>query len=166
MPALAHLEETGNSIVHEKPDLDTPLADPRSAFAIEIAALAKRHKNAVRVQTVTTTGHTVLFTGMWGDRVGTIAITAPDGQSVRRADGWKIGKTAKVAAVLWDDMEQDRARAAERERLAGLKSVKITSADASGQTHNRETSRYHLTPEQLAQVLALTERLAAANAAG
>ncbi|ELP65728.1 hypothetical protein ACOT81_38680 [Streptomyces sp. WI04-05B] len=150
--------------MYEKPDLDTPLAGLRSAFATEIAALAKKHKNSVRAQTVTRTGHTVLFTGMWGDHVGAIEITAPDGQRIRRADGWKIGKTAKVAVSLWDEMEQDRARAAERERLVGLKCVSITSADVTGQTHGRETGRYHLTTEQLAQVLALAERLAAANA--
>ncbi|KOT47136.1 MULTISPECIES: hypothetical protein [Streptomyces] len=150
----------------EKPELDTPLADLRSAFATEIAAFARKHKNSVRAQTVTKTGHTVLLTGMWGDHANAIEITAPDGHRIRRADGWKIGKTAEIAAFLWDEMEQHRARAAERERLAGLKSVSITSADASGQTHGRETSRYHLTPEQLAQVLALAERLAAANAAG
>ncbi|MFC8125467.1 hypothetical protein [Streptomyces sp. NPDC057302] len=151
--------------MYEKPDLDTPLADLRSAFATEIAALARKHKNFVRAQTVTSTGHTVLFTGMWGDHVGAIEITAPDGQGVRRADGWKIGKIAEVAAFLWDAMEQDRARAAERERFVGLKSVSITAVDASCQTHGRETGRYHLTTEQLAQVLALAERLAAANAA-
>ncbi|MFF8618971.1 hypothetical protein [Streptomyces sp. NPDC015350] len=154
--------------MYENPDLDTPLADLRSAFATEIAALARRHKNAGQAQTrtVTTTGHTVVFTGMRGDRVGAIDITAPDGCRVRRADGWKIGKTEEVAAFLWGVMEQDRARAAERECLAGLKSVRITSADAAGHTPGRTTSRYHLTPEQLAQVLALAERLAAANAAG
>ncbi|MFJ9901204.1 hypothetical protein ACIQPR_48695 [Streptomyces sp. NPDC091280] len=143
----------------EEPDL-------RSTFATEIAALAGRHKNSVRAQTVTRSGHTVLFTGMWGDHVGAVEITAPDGQRIRRADGWKIGEIAEVAAFLWDAMEQDRARAAERERLVGLKSVSITSADVSGQTHGRETGRYHLTAKQLAQVLALAERLAAANTAG
>ncbi|MFK0154120.1 hypothetical protein ACIQVK_18865 [Streptomyces sp. NPDC090493] len=152
--------------MYERPDLDTPLAALRSAFVTEIAALARKLKNSVRAQTVTRTGHTVLFTGMWGDRVGAIEITAPNGRKVRRADGWKIGETAEVAAFLWDEMEQDRGRAAERERLAGLKSVSITSADAGGQTHSRETVSYHLTPGQLTQVLALAEHLAAANAAG
>ncbi|MEV0966778.1 hypothetical protein AB0J25_30115 [Streptomyces sp. NPDC049910] len=152
--------------MYENPDLDAPLADLRGAFVTELAALARKHKNAGQAQMVTTTGHSVLFTGMWGDRVGAIDITAPDGFSVRRADGWKTGKTEEVAAFLWDVMEQDRTRAAERERLAGLKSVSITSADAAGHSPGRTTSRYHLTPEQLAQVLALAERLAAANAAG
>ncbi|MDX3020026.1 hypothetical protein [Streptomyces acidiscabies] len=151
--------------MYEKLDPDTPLADPRSAFAAEIAALAWKHKNSVRAQAVTRTGHTVLFTGTWGDRVGAIEITAPDGQRVRRSDGWKIGEIVEVAAFLWDAMEQDRARAAERERLAGLESVSITSVDVSGRT-SRETGRYHLTPEQLAQVLALAEQLADANAPG
>lgn len=151
--------------MHKNPAPDTPLADLRSAFATEIAALASKHKNAGQAQTVTNTGHTVLFTGMWGDHVGAIDITAPDGHRVRRADGWKIGKTEDVAAFLWDVMEQDRTRAAERERLAGLKPVSITSADAAGHAPGRTTSRYHLTPDQLAQVLALAERLAAANAA-
>ncbi|MEU6293088.1 hypothetical protein [Streptomyces sp. NPDC046988] len=152
--------------MHENPDLDAPLTDLRGAFATEIAALARKHKNAGRARMVTTTGHSVLFTGMWGDRVDAIDITAPDGHRVRRADGWKTGKTEEVAAFLWDVMEQDRTRAAERERLAGLKSVSITSADAAGHSPGRTTSRYHLAPEQLAQVLALAERLAAANAAG
>ncbi|MFJ6930657.1 hypothetical protein ACIQUP_25560 [Streptomyces nigra] len=44
--------------------------------------------------------------------------------------------------------------------------MSIISANATGQTSGRQTSRYHLTPEQIAQVLALAERLAAANAAG
>ncbi|MFD7958464.1 hypothetical protein ACFV4X_33930 [Streptomyces ardesiacus] len=152
--------------MYEKPALDTSIADPRSAFAAEITALARKHKDSVRVQTITKSGHTVLLTGMWGDSVGAIEITAPDGFKARRADGWKSAKTAEVAAFLWDVMEQDRARAAERKRLAGLKSVSITSADAIGQTSGRQTSRYHLTPEQLAQVHALTESLAAANTAG
>ncbi|MET9112478.1 hypothetical protein, partial [Streptomyces zhihengii] len=123
--------------MHENPDLDAPLADLRGAFATEIAALARKHKNAGRAQMVTTTGHRVLFTGMWGDRVDAIDITAPDGHRARRADGWKIGKTEEVAAFLWDVMEQDRTRAAERERLAGLKSVSITSADAAGHSPGR-----------------------------
>ncbi|KNE83300.1 hypothetical protein ADZ36_05520 [Streptomyces fradiae] len=103
---------------------------------------------------------------MWGEDVGAIVITDPDGHEVRRADGWKVGKTAEVAEFLWDEMEHNKARAAERERLVGLKSVSITSTDATGHTPGRTTSRYHLTPEQLAQVLSLAERLAAANAAG
>ncbi|MEU7322511.1 hypothetical protein AB0465_14515 [Streptomyces griseoviridis] len=152
--------------MYEKLDPDTPLADLRRAFAAEIAALARKHKNSVRARTVMRTGHTVLFTGMWGEHVGALEITAPDGQRVRRADGWKIGKTAEVAAFLWDEMEEDRARVAEREPFVGLKSVSITTADVSDQTHGRETGRYHLTTEQLAQVVALAERLAAANAAG
>ncbi|MEU7156046.1 hypothetical protein AB0A98_06325 [Streptomyces chrestomyceticus] len=150
--------------MHEKSD--SPLADVRSTFAAEVARLARKYKNSVRARTVTKTGHTVVFTGMWGNHVDSIEITAPDGHRIRRADGWKIGETAEVAAFLWEEMEQSRARAAERARLASLKSVSITSADATGQTHGRETSRYHLTPEQLAQVLALAERLGAANATG
>ncbi|MFD6312036.1 hypothetical protein [Streptomyces nigra] len=54
-----------------------------------------------------------------GESVGAIDITAPDGFEVRRADGWKISKTAEVAAFLWDVMEQDRSRAAERAHLPG-----------------------------------------------
>ncbi|MER6520005.1 hypothetical protein ABT246_24515 [Streptomyces sp. NPDC001553] len=151
----------------ENPGLDTPpLADLRSAFATEIAALANKHKNAGLARAVTSTGHTVVFTGMDGDQVGAIDITAPDGYLIRRADGWKIGKTKEVAAFLWDAMKQDRTRAAERERLAGLKSVSITSADVTGPTPGRMTNRYHLTREQLAQVVALAEYLAAANTAG
>ncbi|MGW3390531.1 hypothetical protein [Streptomyces cinereoruber] len=152
--------------MYDKSDPDTSITDPRSAVVAEITALARKYKNSGRVQTVTKSGHTVLLTGMAGDSVGGIDITAPDGFKVRRADGWKISETAQVAAFLWDAMEQDRARAAERARLAGLKSVSITSADATGQMPGRRTSRYHLTPEQLAQVQALAERLAAANAAG
>ncbi|MFH8257880.1 hypothetical protein [Streptomyces roseolus] len=152
--------------MYEKPNLDTPLTDLRSAFAAEIAALARKHKNAGQARAVTNTGHTVLFTGMWGDGVGAIDITAPDGHRVRRGDGWKIGKTEDIAAFLWDVMEQDRTSAAERACLAGLKSVSITSADAIGRTSGRQVSRYHLTPEQLAQVHALAERLGAVNAAG
>ncbi|MEU3872625.1 MULTISPECIES: hypothetical protein [Streptomyces] len=152
--------------MYERPAPDTPIADPRSAFAAEITALARKHKNSVRAHTVTKSGHTVVLTDMWGDSVGAIDITAPDGHRVRRADGWKTAKTTEVAAFLWDEMEQDRAMAAERKRLAGLKSVSITSADATGQTSGLQTSRYHLTPEQLTQVLTLAERLAAVNAAG
>ncbi|MFE0404682.1 hypothetical protein ACWD6Q_35500 [Streptomyces nigra] len=54
-----------------------------------------------------------------GESVGAIDITAPDGFEVRRAYGWKISKTAEVAAFLWDVMEQDRSRAAERAHLPG-----------------------------------------------
>ncbi|MFF8617050.1 hypothetical protein [Streptomyces sp. NPDC015350] len=94
-----------------------------------------------------------------------IAITAPDGLEASRADGWKVDKTAEVAGLLGDALEKDRASAAERERLAGLKSVSITSADATGWAVGKEISRYHLTPEQLAQLRALAEQMAAANAA-
>ncbi|MEU6548448.1 hypothetical protein [Streptomyces sp. NPDC046859] len=45
-------------------DPDTPLADPRSAFVTEVTAPARKHKNAVRAQAVTKSGHTVLLTGM------------------------------------------------------------------------------------------------------
>lgn len=139
--------------------------DQRSTFAAEIASLAKKYKGAVRAQATTKSGYTILLTGMWGEDVGAIAITGPDGHEVHRADGWKLGKTAEVAELLWDALEENRARAAERERLAGLKSVSITSADAIGWAAGKETSRYHLTPEQLAQLRALAEQMAAANAA-
>ncbi|MCX4681375.1 hypothetical protein OG413_39965 [Streptomyces sp. NBC_01433] len=139
--------------------------DQGSAFAAEIARLAKKYRGVDRAQTTTKSGHTILLTGMLGGNVGAIDITTPDGHKVRRADGWKVGETYEVAKFLWDLMEQDKARAAERERLAGLKSVSITSANATGPASNRKTSRYHLTPEQLAQLLTLAEQLAAANAA-
>ncbi|MEU9764044.1 hypothetical protein AB0D98_30930 [Streptomyces sp. NPDC047987] len=138
--------------------------DQRSAFAAEIASLARKYKGAIRAQATTKNGYTVLFTGMWGDDIGAIVITDPDGHEVRRADGWKVAKTAEVAEFLWDVMEQDKARAAERERLAGLKSVSITSADAIGRVSSRDTSRYHLTPGQLVELLTLAEQMAAANA--
>ncbi|RNG27164.1 hypothetical protein [Streptomyces botrytidirepellens] len=137
----------------------------RSAFAAEVARLARKYKGSGRAQTTTKNGYTVLFTGMWNDNVGAIDITDPDGHNVRRADGWKVGKTAEAAKSLWDELEKDKASAAKRERLAGLKSVSITSTDAIGPTFSRETSRYHLTPEQLAQLLAQAEQMAAANAA-
>ncbi|MEV6676243.1 hypothetical protein AB0N09_05150 [Streptomyces erythrochromogenes] len=137
--------------------------DQRSAFAAEIASLARKYKGAVRAQAVTKSGYIVLLTGMWGEDVGAIVITSPDGHEVRRADGWKISKTAEVAAFLWDVLEKDKARAAERERLAGLKSVSITSADAIGWASNKETSRYHLAPAQLARLLTLAEQMAAEN---
>ncbi|MFF1678760.1 hypothetical protein ACFVYG_22305 [Streptomyces sp. NPDC058256] len=139
--------------------------DQRSVFAAEIASLARKYKGAGRAQAVTKNGYTVLFTGMWGEEVGAIVITDPDGHEVRRADGWKLGRTAEVAAFLWDVLEKDKVRAAERERLAGLKSVSITSVDAIGPASSKETSRYHLTPGQLAQLLTLAEQMAAANAA-
>ncbi|MET7487121.1 hypothetical protein [Streptomyces sp. NPDC005538] len=139
--------------------------DQRSAFAAEIASLARKYKGAGRAQAITKNGYTVLFTGMWGGDVGAIVITDPDGHEIRRADGWKVGKTAEVAEFLWDVLEEDKARAAERERLAGLKSVRITSADAIGPASSKETSSYHLTPGQLALLLTLAEQLAAANAA-
>lgn len=140
--------------------------DQRRAFVAEIARLARKHKGFGRIEAITKTGHTVLLTGMWGEDVGAIVITDPNGREVRRADGWKVGKTAEVAEFLWDAMEDDKARAAERERLAGLKSVNITSADAAGREPGKESSRYHLTPQQLAQLLTLAEQLAAANATG
>ncbi|MGW0881361.1 hypothetical protein [Streptomyces sp. NPDC002671] len=137
--------------------------DQRSAFAAEIASLARKYKNAVRAQAVTKNGYAVLLTGMWGEDVGAIVITDPDGHQVRRADGWKVGKTAKVAEFLWDVLEKDKARAVERERLAGLKSVSITSVDAISSASSKETSRYHLTPEQLAQLRALAEQMVSVN---
>ncbi|HLU99610.1 MAG TPA: hypothetical protein VKZ89_22505 [Thermobifida alba] len=139
--------------------------DQRSAFAAEIASLARKHKGSDRAEAITKTGHTVLLAGMWGEDVGAIVITAPDGHEVRRADGWKVGKTAEVAEVLWNVLEEDRARAAERKRLAGFKSVSITAVDAIGWAACKETSRYYLTPEQLAHLLALAEQMASANAA-
>jgi hypothetical protein len=140
--------------------------DPRSAFAAEIASLARKYKGADSAQTATRNGYTVLLTGMWGENVGAIVITDPDGHEVRRADGWKVGKTAEVAEFMWDVLERDKARAAERARLAGLKSVSVVSADAVGPAFSKETSRYHLTAEQLGQLLALAEQLAAENAPG
>lgn len=138
--------------------------DQRSAFAAEIASLTRKHKALGSAQATMKTGYAVHVTGISGDHVGAIAITDPDGREVRRADGWKIGKTAEVAEFLWDLLEEDRARAAERERLAGFKSVRITSADAIGWAASKETSRYHLTPEQLAQLRALAEQMASTNA--
>lgn len=140
-------------------------AAERRAFAAEIAGLAGKHKGFGSVQTTTKSGHTVALTGVWGEEVSAIVITAPDGHEVRRADGWKIGKTAEVAEFLWDVMEQEKARAAKRERLAGLKAVRITSADAVGWAASKESTRYHLTPEQLAQLLTLAEQFASTNAA-
>lgn len=139
------------------------VTDDRSAFAAEVASFAKKHKNAIRAQATTKSGYNVLLTGLWGESVGAIDITTPDGHAVRRADGWKVGKTAEVAGFLWDALEKDRARAAERERLAGLRSVSITSADAISSAAGKETSPYHLTSEQLAQLLALAEQMASAN---
>lgn len=139
--------------------------DQRSAFAAEIASLARKHKGFGRVEAITKNGYAVLLTDMRGEDVGAIVITDPDGHEVRRADGWKVGKTAEIAEFLWDVLEEDRARAAERARLAGLKSVSITSADATGWAADKETSRYHLTPEQLAQLRARAEQMASTNAA-
>ncbi|WP_371793111.1 hypothetical protein OG285_32800 [Streptomyces sp. NBC_01471] len=139
--------------------------DQRSAFAAEIGRLAKKHWGLDRVEAVTKNGYTVLLTGMQGGHVDAIVITDPDGHQVRRADGWKVGRTVEVAEFLWDDLEKGRARAAERERLAGLKSVSITSADATGRASGKEASKYHLTPEQLAQLRSFAEQLASANAA-
>lgn len=138
--------------------------DPRSAFAAEIARLARKYKGAGRAQATTKNGYTVLFTGMWGEDVGAIDITDPDGHEIRRADGWKLSKTVEVAEFLWDVLQEDKASAAARKRLAGLKSVSITAADAIGPASSKETSRYHLTPEQLAQLRTLAEQMAAANA--
>ncbi|MET8816569.1 hypothetical protein ABZW47_31795 [Streptomyces sp. NPDC004549] len=139
--------------------------DQRSAFGSEIARLARKHKGLEQVKAVTKNGYTVLLTGMWGGHVGAIVITDPAGHQIRRADGWNIGKTAEIAEFLWDALEKDKARAIERERLAGLKSVSITSTDATGRAAGRETSRYHLTPKQLTQVRSLAEQLASVNAA-
>ncbi|MGW3932912.1 hypothetical protein ACWECC_33185 [Streptomyces microflavus] len=141
------------------------VTDQRTVFAAEVASIAKRHKGSVRAEAVTTSGYTVLFTGMWGDRIDAITITTPDGQKVRRADGWRLSETAEVAAFLWDVLDEDRARAAERERLAGLKSVTITSMNAIGWASGKDTGRYHLTPEQLVQLLTLAEQLDAENTA-
>ncbi|MFC9956047.1 hypothetical protein ACFVIB_01610 [Streptomyces nigra] len=105
--------------MHKNQDPDTPLADPRSAFVTEVIALARKHRNAVRAQAVTKSGHTVLLTGMWGKASARSTSPPPDGFEARRADGWKISKTAEVAAFLWDVMEQDRSRAAERAHLLG-----------------------------------------------
>ncbi|MER5617684.1 hypothetical protein [Streptomyces sp. NPDC002215] len=140
--------------------------DQRRVFVSEIASLARKHKGSGRAEAITKTGHTVLLTDMRGEDVGAITITDPDGHEVRRADGWKVGKTAEVAEFLWDVLEEDKARAAERERLAGLKSVNITSADATGRVPGKESTRYHLTPEQLVQLLTLAAQLASANTAG
>lgn len=52
--------------MHKNQDPDIPLADPRSAFVTEVIALARKHRNAVRAQAVTKSGHAVLLTGMWG----------------------------------------------------------------------------------------------------
>ncbi|MFJ5951400.1 hypothetical protein [Streptomyces noursei] len=139
--------------------------DQRSAFAAETAKLARKNKGAGRAQATTKNGYTVLLTSMSSGHVDAIVITTPDGREVRRADGWKVSKTAEVAEFLWDVLEEDKARAAKRERLAGLKSVSITSVDAISPASSKDTRRYHLTPRQLAQLLTLAEQLAAANAA-
>ncbi|MER5860536.1 hypothetical protein ABT131_33825 [Streptomyces sp900105245] len=97
--------------------------DQRSAFAAEIGSLARKYKGIGRIEATTKNGYAVLLTGMWGEDVGAIVITGPDGHEVPRADGWKAGKTAEVAELLWDVLEEDKTRAAERERLASLKSV-------------------------------------------
>ncbi|MGW6202140.1 hypothetical protein ACWF9B_00575 [Streptomyces sp. NPDC055089] len=70
------------------------VTDQRTVFATEVASIAKKHKGSVRAEAVTTSGYTILFTGMWGDRIDAITITTPDGRKVRRADGWKLSKTA------------------------------------------------------------------------
>ncbi|MCZ1012322.1 hypothetical protein [Streptomyces lydicus] len=138
----------------------------RRAFAAEIASLARKYKGFGRVEAITKTGHTVLLSDMSSEKVGAIVITDPDGYEVRRADGWKAGRTAEIAEFLWDELEKRKARAAERERLAGLKSVNITSTDAiGGAAGNKETGRYYLTHEQLTHLLALAEQMASANAA-
>ncbi|MET8406216.1 hypothetical protein [Streptomyces sp900116325] len=46
--------------------------DQRSAFAAEIASLARKHKGADRAQTITKSGYTVLLTGMYGGNVGSV----------------------------------------------------------------------------------------------
>ncbi|MET7498504.1 hypothetical protein ABZV61_38610 [Streptomyces sp900116325] len=66
--------------------------DQRSAFAAEIASLARKHKGADRAQTITKSGYTVLLTGMYGGNVGAIDITDPDGHKIRRADGWRSAR--------------------------------------------------------------------------
>ncbi|MEV7872494.1 hypothetical protein AB0P17_41750 [Streptomyces sp. NPDC088124] len=139
--------------------------DQRSVFAAGIARLVSKHKGLGRAEATTKSGYIVRVTGIAGGHVGAIDITDPDGREVRRADGWKIGETAEVAGFLWDMLAKDRARAAERKHLTGLKSVSIASADATGRAASRETSRYHLAPEQLAQLLALASQMASANAA-
>ncbi|MFD9593115.1 hypothetical protein ACFWA9_10195 [Kitasatospora sp. NPDC059973] len=141
----------------------TAPTDPRDAFAANVASIAKKNKDRGRAETTTKDGHTVLLTGLWNDQVGAIAITAPDGTETRRADGWKVGDTAEIAAFLWDVMEKDRERAAKRQRLAGLKSVIITAADADGSTSREQAGRYHLTPEQLAELLATAAQMASQN---
>ncbi|MFD4574704.1 hypothetical protein ACFWNK_21780 [Streptomyces sp. NPDC058417] len=104
--------------------------DQRSAA--EIARLVSKHKALGRAEATTKSGYIIRVTGISGGHVDTIAITDLGGREVRRADGWKIGETAEVAGFLWDALAKDRARAAERKRLTGLKSVSITSADAIG----------------------------------
>ncbi|MCZ1012001.1 hypothetical protein [Streptomyces lydicus] len=138
--------------------------DQRSAFAAEIARLVNKHKILGEAEATTKSGHTVHITGISARHVGAIVITEPHGREVRRADGWKIGETTEVAGFLWDELEKARARAADRKRLEGLKSVSITSVDAIGSAADKETSRYHLTPEQLVQLRAQAEQMAAANA--
>ncbi|MFD7537455.1 hypothetical protein [Streptomyces sp. NPDC059819] len=137
--------------------------DQRSAFAAEVSRMAKRYRNAGRTQAVTKHGYTVLFTGLGGNHVEAVTVTDPEGHQVRRADGWKVSETAEVAAFLWDELKKSKARGAERERLAGLKSVSITSVDAIGPAWSKEADRYHLTPEQLGQLHALAEEMASAN---
>ncbi|WP_327411235.1 hypothetical protein OG458_41605 (plasmid) [Streptomyces sp. NBC_01281] len=139
--------------------------DPRSVFTAELRRLVRRNMNLGSFEATTTTGHTVRVTGMASGHVGALAITTPDGRTIRRADGWKIAETGKVAEFLWDELELERARAAERKRLEGLKSVSITAVNAVGGAAGRQTSRYQLTPEQLAQLLAQAEEMAAGNIA-
>ena len=140
--------------------------DQRSAFAAEIGRIARTNKSGSRAEGTTKDGHRVLLTGLWNNEVGAITITAPDGIEVGRADGWKIGETAEVAAFLWDVMEKDRAQAAKRQRLAGLKAVTIAAANAlAPASGSKASSSYHLTPEQLDELLKLAAQMAAANSA-
>ncbi|MFD4535608.1 hypothetical protein ACFWNL_18210 [Kitasatospora sp. NPDC058397] len=135
--------------------MDTEPTDLRDAFAANVARLAKRNRNAGHAQGTTATGHTVSFTGLRGDRVATIAITAPDGVEITSAEGWKLTDVADAAANFWDWMEDDRQRAARQARRAAFRTVTITSG--------RDAAQYRLTPDQLARLRETAEQMAAEN---
>ncbi|MFF9158292.1 hypothetical protein ACF1AB_39395 [Streptomyces sp. NPDC014846] len=46
--------------------------DQRSAFAAEIANLARNHKGIGRIEAITRNGYSVLLSGMWGEEDGAI----------------------------------------------------------------------------------------------
>jgi hypothetical protein len=140
----------------------TEQQDQRAQFTAEIARLAKRNRNRGRVEELISTGHMVLLTGLWGDQVGAVKVTAPDGEVFGRADGWKVAATARAAEPVWDAIVSSAQIAERNKRLAHLLAVKLSSVPFEpGPDMPRTTTRYRLTPEQFAELCALAERMSA-----